>query len=592
MPATAPETTPAEDADPVAPASALPATAELPLAAERWTLLALAALLGVAVTAPLWRVYWYDCHEMGRYLVRLFEYVRGWREGQPFPRWAPDLYGGYGAPLFEFFPPFLFSVAGLADLAGVEPAAALKIAVALFGAAGAAGAFLLARSETGRSDAGLVASAAFVFAPYRFVDLYLRGDLSEYAALCLLPLVLWLYRELWRAPPERRVRWGVSAALVHAALILSHTILGQWATELVSLVGVASLYHAACERDWRRLASGALPLVFAVGIAAAYLLPAILEKDATHLADITGGFYATTNHLVPFERFFYFGYYAFVGDGFTNSAHRMPFSIGIPAAIGLDVALVGAIFERRRLRRAIGWALATLATLLMMTPWASGLWGILPFGRFVQFPWRLLGLVATLGAVTLGTAWAAVVPSGRTGLAFAFLALALVGWDGERFVLLGHDHIPSLAQADPAMSAESLQRHVGHALGSGEYLAAGASHEPFSPRRALVSPIEGPLRAVATQPTGTAYQLHIDAKGPGAVDVQSFWFPGWRIDGQSGPAAATLERSPDALLRLRIPAAGSYDVAVRFGTTPIRAVATLLSLLSLLALWPVLRFVR
>ncbi|MHB1843682.1 MAG: 6-pyruvoyl-tetrahydropterin synthase-related protein [Deltaproteobacteria bacterium] len=540
----------------------------------------------------MWRVYWYDCHEMGRYLVRLFEYVQGWRDGQLFPRWAPDLYGGYGTPLFEFYSPFLFSIAGIPSLLGLDAAAALKIAVALFSMAGATGAFLLTRSETGRDDAGFIAAAAFVFAPYRFVDLYIRGDLAEYAALCLLPLVLWLYRELWRAPPEQRASLGLWATLAHAALILSHTILGQWGTELIAVVGFFSLWPALRDWDWDRLAASLLPIVFAVGLSAIYLLPALAEKGVTHMNDFTGGYFQTTSHLVPFQRFFYFDFYAFVGDGFTNSPNRMPFSIGIPIAIGIDIALVGALVDRRRVSQATRWAALTLAVMLLMTPWMAWLWPLLPFGAFVQFPWRLLGLVTTLGAVALGASWAAIVPARRHALVLAVLAAALIAWDGSRFVVLGHDHVPSLAQPDPHMTSASIQRHVGHAAGSGEHLPIRVSSEPRFPRRSLVETAFGPVRAQASQPRGTEYQLHVDADGPGAVDVQSFWFPGWRIREQSGPALATLEESPGALLRLRFPQPGRYQVTVDFGPTLVRVLATLMSLLSLALLWPTLWLVN
>ncbi|MHB1843680.1 MAG: 6-pyruvoyl-tetrahydropterin synthase-related protein [Deltaproteobacteria bacterium] len=551
-------------------------------------------MVGLSICLPLWRVYWYDSHEMGRYLVRLFEYVRGLRDGQRYPRWAPDLYGGYGTALLEFFPPFVLMLAAIPNLFGADPALALKIAIGLLSVAGATGAFLLGRAETGRDDAGLLTAVAFVFAPYRFVDLYLRGDLSEYGALCLMPVALWLYRELWRAPRGKRALLGCLAAVAQAAVILSHTIIGQWGTELLALAGLVSLWPAIRAADWRRVAAGFAPLLFGLGLCAIYLLPAILEKSATHMSQVTAGYYQSTAHLVPFERFFYFDFYAFVSDGFTFSHNRMPFSIGLPAAIGIDLALAGFLFDRRRTARAAGWALAALGVLLLMTPSAAGLWRILPLGSYVQFPWRLLAFVATLGAVAFGAAFAAVAPKGPTALALAAFISAAIAWDGQRFVVTGHEHHGELAQADPGMSSASIQRRAGSALtGAGEYLPAGPAEPPRAPRASLILPNDETMKSVVgEQLTGTTYRIHLDATGPGSADLQTFWFPGWRISRQSGPASVAIVESPRSLVRLVVPSSGSYELSVELGDTLPRTLGLLASLLSLALLWPVLRWMN
>ena len=70
-----------------------------------------------------WRLFdapWYQNHDMLAYPVRAVEYVAGWKAGALWPRWAQDLYGGYGSPLFNYYAPGLFVAAGVLMLVGAS----------------------------------------------------------------------------------------------------------------------------------------------------------------------------------------------------------------------------------------------------------------------------------------------------------------------------------------------------------------------------------------------------------------------------------------------------------------------------------------
>src|SRR5207302_8333367 len=122
---------------------------------------------------------WWASHEKYWYPVRVAEYVAAWRAGAWYPRWCPDLFGGYGYPFFNYYPPGVFAFAGALVALGLSTTAALKATVAAFACAGGAGAFGLIRGETRRSDAALVGALVFVALPYRATDLFVRGDLAE-----------------------------------------------------------------------------------------------------------------------------------------------------------------------------------------------------------------------------------------------------------------------------------------------------------------------------------------------------------------------------------------------------------------------------
>ena len=63
------------------------------------------AALALPVSMPLLTTALAAGHDTFVYVPRLVEFHESIREGVLLPRWAPDLSGGYGQPLFLFTPP-------------------------------------------------------------------------------------------------------------------------------------------------------------------------------------------------------------------------------------------------------------------------------------------------------------------------------------------------------------------------------------------------------------------------------------------------------------------------------------------------------
>ncbi len=550
----------------------------------------LAAAAGVFMTWPLWRAPWFDSHEGPRYLQRLVELFRAWASGQIWPRWAPDFFGARGSPIFEFQPPGFLAPAALLHLAGLSVPASLVAASVAFAALGAAGAYRLAHGETGRGDAALVGALAFTLAPYRFVDLLMRGALSEFAAFALFPWALFFVRELSRCPRERRGGAAVRAALAAAAMILTDPLDG-----VVAIFLLAAFAAGPAFADWRagrrrRALLPAASLLFALGLSAVALVPALADARLVHLARGMTGYFAAAAHLVPPGDFFHLGSYALVADVPAQGV-RMPFSIGWPVGFGLLLLL--AVLPSPRLRRRLApawpWWGACAALLLLMTPAATPLWRyVLPFAA-LQFPWRLLGFVAAAGAVAVGLTWAAVIGSAplfASRVPLAALAAAFFLLEARPMEEVTSYRAPSAAELTPGAIARSLD-DTGSA---GEYLPAGAP-SPLHPREMLAARGSAGVTADVRSEGPTRYRVAVSSatEGVGSLDLEVYDFPGWHLRTLSGPAPATARTSPVGLLRIDLPRQGRYELEVEYGTTPLRRVAGAVSLLSLLLLWPLSR---
>src|SRR5215210_3450493 len=147
-----------------------------------------------------------------------------------------------GTPLLQFYGPLSFYTALPFSLAGLSPAAALKGALLVFGAVAAMTQCYAVTRWTGDRRAGLVAAAAYAFAPYRLLDVHYRAALGESAALALLPLVFLYGMEAARQGGRRRMAMAAAAlallTLTHPiSVLMAGVFLGIWTVAETGYVG-------------------------------------------------------------------------------------------------------------------------------------------------------------------------------------------------------------------------------------------------------------------------------------------------------------------------------------------------------------------
>ncbi len=535
------------------------------------TLLRHAALLAGAavVAAPLLLTgSWHRSHEEVRYLVLADLFGRALQDGIAYPRFLPDLYGGYGYPTFCFYQPGFFWVAALFSALPLALHHALQLAIVFLLYVGALGAFRVGDLLAERRWAWFSA-LLFLLTPYLFVDLYVRGDLSEAMALLLGP---WLFACL--IDLDRRLARGASPApaMLGLALSVAAIVLAHPAPSIALLPAVAA---TAVALAWRAPHGGSLALraagslVAGVALAAPYWGALLAVRGQVGFERLVGGFYAPELHgasvLQLVSRAWGFG-----GSTAGGAGDGMSLQLG---AVHLGLALAGAVAGRRsRIVRAAAVCYAALALLVLDA--ASPLWARAGPLRFLQFPWRLLAATATLQLVAaLGLrAWTASLGPRGEAVLLAGLGLVAIGWHADQFRVAG-------ATGDPA----GILRDY-HARVKRETFEHFAYRDEFTPRTALRRPerprdpeepavrLEG-VGAVRELPGASAHRIRvaIEAPAPTAFVIEQLYLPGWEIvlDGRAIPRE-TLERSltAEGFVRLSLPTAGGHRLEAAYRGPP------------------------
>ncbi len=555
-----------------------PPAAEQRRGHEGRRLLTLAALTVLAVQPLLW-----GCLPRADalfHLQRLAALKRMLDAGHLFPRWLPELGLGYGFPLFNYYAPLGYLPALPWLFLGTKTALVLDMAMAVLALALAA--YLLARDRFG-AEAGVVAALLAAYAPYTLYDLYQRGALAELWGLAALGFTLWAV--------QRAAKGEGSAALpavAYAALMLTHNITALVGTPIVW--GFA-LYCGMEARSWRRTGRLLAALLLGMGLAAFFWVPAFFEKG-----------YVQIENLYAQPRFDFHNHFLTlkallapprpVDPAMVNPP--VPIALGRPALLLALAAWLpgGRPLTREERRFRLLTTLTAVAALLMTTPLSRPLWKSLPLLRFLQFPWRFLGEAGLALAVLGGGGAARYLSKGKGGrwllpLLYLTLALYALPW-----------LFPDCRRVEATLTPATIIRIEAQTGGIGT--TAAADYLPRWVRR--LPPAESLLPRYEAHPDGRIPRvdrahlpdgvellgaewgllhdtLHLTATTAFRLVEDRFYFPGWQalLDGEPVEVAPWGE---EGRLSVAIPA-GEHRLRIRFGETPLRHGADLLSLVSL-----------
>jgi len=537
--------------------------------------LGLALLLAAFAVVPLLAPgYFLGAHDAPHSLFFLVQFDQAIADGALVPRWGPDHALGYGYPTFVFYSPLAYYLAEAFHLAGLGIAAAVKATFALSLLASCVGMFLLAESMVGPAG-GAIAALVYTYAPYRFVDIYVRAALAESCALALYPWALWAFWRLAREPGRRRV---AVAGLAYGLLLLSHNVTALLFTPLAMgavVIGLVTAGHGRRPSAWLQAAGAG---VLGVMLSAFSLLPSLLERGNIVQDQWTRATYSLTDHFVYVGQLLSplwdYGY------AVAGPEDAMSFQLGLaPLALALaGLALAG----RTRAGRAVGLLFGGgLAAYVFLMVGASGpLWRAVTLLSLAQFPWRLLG-VAALAAAGLSALAGAHLGRMRDKRALVVLALAIVA--------------VGLPYARPQHTAPDprSEQPVGTVLFELEYtdmrgMTAWTQEMPQDSPKVAAYLAGGTLPLAQSDVPGTVVEtvhqgghvqtVRVTAAAPGTLQFHTYYYPGWAVTVDGAPAAIRPE-GPLGLITLDLPA-GSHTVSIRFGETPLRRVANWITLLT------------
>ncbi|MFN8466856.1 MAG: 6-pyruvoyl-tetrahydropterin synthase-related protein [Caldilineaceae bacterium] len=510
-------------------------------------------------------------------VYRVFELDQAWQRGVLYPRLAPNLNFGLGAPLFQFYPPLAAYVGLLLHKLGLGFLAATKATMALALLAGGLGVYGYVRWLTAKRLGATAAALLFLLSPYVLLTTFERGAAAEGAALAILPWLVWaMHRLLY----DRRFGATSVAALLVAAAMLAHNVTALFV--LPAVLAYAGIL-AAVGKDYAALGRIGLAFAFGLGLSAFYWIPALAELRYTRAETMMlQGVNDVTNGLVAAARL--------VQDGWTTIySGDDRFRYGLLMFIYGIVGLVSVPWQARRLRLpAALLAGAWVVILLLQLREAEIFWQQMPLVRFIQFPWRLYGLATFCTVVLLGMLLSSPRLASMPRWLPASAAVVLVA--GAVFAQTPNARVEALTLWTD-LREQKVARPNLYELGRLEFplftdytpismATYGSAITQSRPQDAIERDENAPAPAVKIERVvRNGYELGVNAPTPFALKAPRAYFPGWQVYVDGAPVS-TAGSGPLGLVTAEVPA-GEHKVRIEFDQTPVRTAADFISLLTL-----------
>lgn len=184
----------------------------------------------------------HDATDLYTYLQLVDQARQGVQEGQ-FPlRVAPERYEGWRFPLFQWYAPLTFYMAGWlqAHVSPTNPYIAFKLMMWLALTAAGYSGYKLGRYVSRSRGAGLIAGGVCLTAPFLMVDMHVRFQMQECLSTGLLPLVVYFTLRAFASPRLRYVlltglAWGILTQIYSLGFLFGSifaggfiALLGTW----------------------------------------------------------------------------------------------------------------------------------------------------------------------------------------------------------------------------------------------------------------------------------------------------------------------------------------------------------------------------
>ena len=520
--------------------------------------------LSFMVAWPLLRTGYFS-HQDDLQIIRIFEMRKCFTDLQIPCRWVSDMGWGNGFPLFNFYGVSTYYFAAvLSYVFGFIGASKALFYISLV--AGSFGIYLLGKNLWGKW-AGLAAAVLYMFAPYKALDVYVRGALAESFALSIVPFVFYFGYKLITSDENRK--YGALFALSVFVLMVTHNIMVIIFLPVLIVWLIYWLYLG----KWKKIKDVVVPLVLGIGLSAFFILPAFLEKNLVQ-----------TESLLRFELDFRANYLKagqlFVdriwgyGTSIPGPEGGMNFQIGWPHW-WLAIATIPAILftkAKKHIKVLMALLLAAFTLSIFMTHNKSTfIWVNLPILKYFQFPWRFLSLSIFTAAMLGGFVVSAIKNKWQIYMSFLIIILSIAfNWNyfkPKTFYSIDDGQ---------KLSGEMWEAQRKGALL--DYLPKTA----LEPREAAPdSPLikSGNAEITGFSNRSDSWEFTAKALDKSEVEVPVYYFPNWKVfvNGEAYPFSYE-----NVLGRIAVTLdAGEYSVKGKFENTFLRTFANTITIVSL-----------
>ena len=488
---------------------------------------------------------------------------------------------GYGYPVSIYYGDILLYLPAIMRIIGFSVSAAYKSYVFLVNLGTVVIAQLCFERITGDRKASCIGAAAYTFAMYRLVNMYVRTALGEYTAQMFLPVILLAVCNIYMQKPEKQ---DAEKDSIKNALLLALGMTGLIQTHLISVAMVGILLVILAIVLYRTTFTKRTMLTYlragimTLGINMFFIVPFVdyyINVPVRVMHEGEEELVKAIEHKGAYIGQYFMLYQNATGGAKYNVSDRMGLTPGIVLMLALIVAVYVCLKNSDRLLRILT-AMSVLALFMAsnLFPW-NEIINHVPFMGWIyhiQFPFRFLSLAQVLLALLLCRVLALYADRLQEWL-YPALAIAIMA--------VAFQQCTAMMQDRPYTMVYDAAQVDSFSVGNGEYIREDTDEELFDGE--IYSNDVISLGNYQKNGTHAEFWCETGASGDAWVELPDLNYKGYHAKDRYGNGLET-EDGNNNVLRILLPQEYNGLVTVDYAVPGYYRLADLGSLLCILGL--------
>lgn len=532
-------------------------------------------LLLLISIVPIWSIFrpgTYQAGDLHTHVAQLISFYNNLSQGIFIPRWAGELCGKFGCPIFEFYYLLPYYIGSIFHFVGFSILTSIKLVLALSFIFSGMTMYLWAKEEFGKIP-GFVASVFYLFAPFHLIDVHFRGSAGEVLSFVFIPLVFLFAKRIIES--VGKFSFVLETAMV-ILLLLSHSSTAIVVLPLVSIYSLI-LWLFNKKKNVYSIISFFLSVFFALFIASIYWLPALTEVKNSWFGLFTfGSFKPFWEYIFSPSRF---------GFLFQGNHGELRLIVGYFHLILVGLAIIYLFknkFKGKIKYLLMFFVISFFALFYMMLKVSAPIWGKVSILNSFIMVWRLLVPIAFITSaisaiIVLKVKNIAVVSI----LVYLVIVSTLLNWGNRKMVpaspnpiALESENYTEYFEKNDQIYMQKVNKAT---LIKNSIYNTYTNYQP-------INFIKGSGLYMQVLRRNQEHEYIIKALSEVEVRENTLYFPGWKVFVDNKEVKFDFKnKDPESFNKItfKLPK-GLYLVNVRYVDTPIRTIAKNITILSIL----------
>lgn len=358
-------------------------------------LLTALALFSFVTLKPLWESPgWPDNHEHDSFVKRNIIYAQHFSFNDFIPIWSSLDNNGFGSPEPLFYHKLFYLVSGWLQFITGNVKLSLILGILFFLVLGAAGVYGMGRGLGISRLFSSIGSLLFITANYTVTNWLIRGALAEFSAAMLIP---WALMYFLRSLRSSKIHIGLAISL--GLIFLGHSVICYFLILIFAVVLLFMLFCKATKLSIFSFRSLLTSVLVFTAITGPYTLAMAAFSSDYDMERIVPPLYHPVNQFRPMWRYFWNDWV------WGRTWEHLTVQLDLPIILMIAAGFIGLIFTPRRspsethestlqhLMPILPLIILFAMILILQDSISALFYERFPGALFLQFPWRLLGVM-------------------------------------------------------------------------------------------------------------------------------------------------------------------------------------------------------